>query len=145
MNQVVVLSSSRRFNKLERELKSVITSALIYLRRSSAYVEIYLVSDIMMKSLNSRFRGRRRVTNVLSFNMNKDFFNSPPKVLHKHLGEIYLTPDYIRNRHEDLGYLAIHGLLHLLGYAHNKKRDRIKMESLESGILRRLRRFNRKA
>ena len=134
-----MISLHRRFSLLERSLKSVILNALIYLRRSQVYIEVFLVSDATIKSLNTRFRGRRRVTNVLSFVSDKNFFAISPRSLQKYIGEIYLAPQYIDCHHEDITYLAVHGLLHLLGYAHTKKRDRIKMESLESKVLRHLR------
>jgi ssRNA-specific RNase YbeY (16S rRNA maturation enzyme) len=50
------------------------------------------------------------------------------------LGEVYLCPSYIKVNGESLEYLAIHGLLHLMGFNHEKNRDRIRMKSTEQKI-----------
>ena len=52
------------------------------------------------------------------------------------LGEIYLGPDYIRRHGEDLSYMAVHGLLHLLGHDHTEKGERLRMERKERQIMK---------
>jgi len=54
------------------------------------------------------------------------------------LGEIFLAPEYVRDHGEDIVFLAVHGLLHLLGYTHDGERDSIKMERKEREIIRRI-------
>ncbi len=71
-----------------------------------------------MRKLNRDLRKKDKVTDILSFS------GSPPK----DLGEMALCGQFIKKQaeihhissKEELGYLLIHGLLHLLGYEHEK-------------------------
>jgi rRNA maturation RNase YbeY len=54
-----------------------------------------------------------------------------PDIKEKYLGEIHLNPFYIKSKGEDLLFMLFHGLLHIAGYDHKKKNDRIRMEKKE--------------
>lgn len=74
-----------------------------------------------MLSLNTNFRGKHYATDVLSFAMDGEV-----------LGEIVLCPDVIVKQAEDhdlhesqeLAYLFLHGILHLLGFDHEEDAQR---------------------
>jgi probable rRNA maturation factor len=59
------------------------------------------------------------------------------------LGDIYIcipqmkrqAKDYGHSEKRELSFLAVHGLLHLLGYDHMEKEDEEKMFSLQELIL----------
>ena len=91
------------------------------LNKGSFYLEVYLVGNDFMNK------------NVLSFAHPKGF--PLPDLKQQALGEIYLNPKYIKAHGEDLTYMLIHGFLHLLGYDHIKKSDRIVMERKEQKLL----------
>lgn len=95
---------------------------------------IYLIDGKAMRRLNREFRGKDKPTDVLSFEFPADF--PVPKGEKRPLGEIYLNPAYIKKNGETLEYLLTHGILHLLGFNHIKKSDRIRMEKLEEKILK---------
>ena len=101
----------------------------------NSYAAIFLVSNKKIQSLNKKFRKKDKPTNVLAFPFAKGF--PEPKKGKKFLGEIYLSPEYIRDHKENIEFMAIHGLLHLLGFNHIKKSDRIKMQSLEKKLMAR--------
>lgn len=81
-------------------------------------------------SLNRKFRGKNRPTNVLTF----------------HTGDVVLCHPVIRREAREQGkslrahyaHLVVHGALHARGYDHEKKRDAARMEAREIRILRRL-------
>ncbi len=75
-------------------------------------------------------------TNVLSFPNPKDFPH--PEYDGIYLGEIYLNPDYIKEHEENFDHMLLHGILHLLGFDHEKRGERLKMEGLEKDILKQL-------
>ncbi len=87
-----------------------------------AEVSIALVSEEEIKILNEEFRGIPEPTDVLSF-----IYDPLPEVS----GEIVLAPSYIKRQAEEnntgfeqeLSMLLIHGLLHLLGYDHEKNNE----------------------
>jgi probable rRNA maturation factor len=103
-------------------------------RRSSS-LTILLSSDQRLKELNRNFRGQNKPTNVLSFpSDDKD------KV---YLGDVALAYEVTAGEAKESGkrlvdhatHLAVHGVLHLLGFDHQTERAARKMEPLESEIL----------
>ena len=97
--------------------------------RARGAVHIALVSNARMRVLNRMFRGTDRPTDVLSF-------DDPDRPL----GEIAIATGVARRqareaRHTQLAelrILALHGLLHLLGYDH--ERDNGEMHRLEQRL-----------
>jgi probable rRNA maturation factor len=100
--------------------------------RAGGELTIALVSDREIESLNRRFRGVPRVTDVLSF----------PAGEQGVMGDVVIALGRARHQARLAGHsldrelrtLALHGLLHLLGYNHET--DQGTMARLE----RRLRR-----
>jgi len=98
-------------------------------------VSIALVSDSRIRALNHTYRRKDRVTDVLSFPADLPFPN-------RFLGEIVIARGIARRqareaRHSELTelrLLALHGLLHLLGYDH--ERDRGEMRRTEQRLRR---------
>ncbi len=114
-----------------RRLELLAEKLLKFLGKDKAAVAVFLADDAIMRRLNRAFLGRNSSTNVLSFPAP----NFPKVIRRDFLGEIYLNPTYIRKRKEDMIFMMIHGLLHLLGYNHEAKSDRMKMEKMEIKLL----------
>ncbi|MBI4193058.1 MAG: rRNA maturation RNAse YbeY [Candidatus Colwellbacteria bacterium] len=118
---VTVVAVDRRYRSLVGRVKRCTERALARMGRADARIELYLVGSSKMRS------------NVLAF--------EPPKNFPQHrgggtfLGEVYLNPTYIQNQGEELDYMALHGILHLVGYDHRKAGDRIGMEQKERELL----------
>lgn len=96
-------------------------------------LSIVLVGAERMRKLNRQYRGKNRVTDVLAFPAMKFDFSKPYntfKELRKieGLGEIVLCPRVIKKNarrfnlsfKQELFRCLIHGVLHLLGYDHEK-------------------------
>jgi len=114
-------------------------------RRARGTITIALVSDAQMRTLNRRYRGKDYATDVLSFPLLADPDRPAARRSgrgHSHLGDIVIARGVAGRQAraaghgtpEELRILALHGLLHLLGYDH--ERDHGQMARLE----RRLRR-----
>jgi len=93
----------------------------------NAEVSVLLVGDTAMRSLNRRYRGRDRTTDVLSFPLREGRFSRiQPQVL----GDIVLSlPTAARQAkaagesyYSEIERLLVHGYLHLLGYDHERSR-----------------------
>lgn len=122
----IIISLDKKFDKEEKLVKGVLGKLDRILGLKGKYVEVYLVGNKFMEK------------NVLSFEAPKKF-PRPDVKGYESLGEVYLNPDYIRKNGEDLAFMLVHGLLHLLGYDHKKERDRIKMEAKEKELMEKLR------
>lgn len=83
--------------------------------RREVELNLVLVDDGYIQRLNRQFRGEDRPTDVLAFPGDNRF-----------LGEVYISWDRALAQAKEFGVsiaeevdrLAIHGLLHLLGYTH---------------------------
>ncbi|MDP3729346.1 MAG: rRNA maturation RNase YbeY [bacterium] len=116
-----------------RQKRSVVQHArrLGRLLSKKGVIEVYIVGSALMKKINKTFRKKDVATNVLSFEKPKNFPGFK-------LGEVYLDPAYITRHKEDMRLMLIHGVLHILGYDHMKKGDRINMEKRETELMRKL-------
>ncbi|MDD5098963.1 MAG: rRNA maturation RNase YbeY [Candidatus Colwellbacteria bacterium] len=126
-------SGSIKDRRTDLFIKRSAEKILSALRLSGCEVDIFLVSDELMRDINMAYRKKDKPTTVLSF---EDPDIPHPETRLRHLGEIYLAPKYISAHNEDIGRLLVHGILHLVGYDHIKKTDEIRMEKKEKEILR---------
>ena len=85
-----------------------------------ASVTLVFVEKAQMQSMNSQYRGKNKVTDILSF----EGFGGDDGTL----GDLVLCGEVVDaqalehelSSRQELGYLVIHGLLHLLGYEHEQ-------------------------
>ena len=91
---------------------------------STKEVELLIVDDETMLSLNSEHRGKESTTDVLSFPMEAPF--TEQSIFGMPLGSIIIAASYVKQEADTLGHseqdelslLFIHGMLHLLGFDH---------------------------
>jgi rRNA maturation RNase YbeY len=119
-NKVLISNEYKRYKPLESKLEYAAEKLFKLTNQKNSYLEIYIVGKSFMNN------------NVLALPVPKDF--PRPDIKGKFLGEIYLNPEYIEHEGEDIFFMALHGFLHLLGYDHKKKSDRIIMESKEKEL-----------
>lgn len=136
--RVDVFVLDKRYGQYKKIVGLIGKKVISYLKKNNSVIQIYLVPGRLMRSINKRFLGKDRDTNILSFDEDgsPDFFDfgELTKKGGKMAGEIYLSPGYISKHKEDVSHLLIHGILHLFGYDHKAKGDTIKMENLENHI-----------
>jgi probable rRNA maturation factor len=135
-NRVGAVASRKGFISYRLPLKNLAQRALFYLKQSDVALEVQLVTLQEIAKLNRLYRKKDKPTDVLSFGVSKAMVFS--KKGPRPLGEIYLSPEYIKDQGGDIFYLMVHGLLHLLGYDHKKKGDMIKMSRKEKWLMKKL-------
>lgn len=94
------------------------------LEEKTYIISLTLVDEATSLDINKKFRNKDYVADVISFAYLDDEKEETGEVLD--LGELILCPDKILERakevdndfDEEMIYLYIHGLLHLLGYDH---------------------------
>ena len=102
-------------------------------------VDVLVTSNAEMKSLNRRFRGKDKATDVLSFSRARE------DARRQFAGEIAVSAEIAANNALLLGHsaaqevkiLILHGILHLRGYDH--ERDNGRMARRERQLRARLR------
>jgi len=120
------------------------------LRLHGEVASIWFVDDAQMAQWNRDYRGKRGSTDVLSFPASangdqRDFrAGSQRREDRGYLGDIAISAvvakrnarRFHRTLPQELRILILHGVLHLLGYDH--ERDNGEMERVEAGLRARL-------
>ncbi|HEY7448628.1 MAG TPA: rRNA maturation RNase YbeY [Vicinamibacterales bacterium] len=110
-------------------------------RSARGSVTLALVGDRRVRALNRRYRGVDRVTDVLSFTA--DAPAGEVGAVGPFLGDVVIATGVAARQAHAAGHsvgteyriLALHGLLHLLGYDH--ERDGGRMARVEASLRRR--------
>lgn len=140
---VWIRSRLRRSLLLLPEIEKVIQKIMALAGEPHAEVSVEFVGDRRMRRLNRDYRGRDVPTDVLSFPMREAVGPATPL-----LGDVVISlPTAIRyatrNRRsldQEVVRLLIHGILHLLGYDHERSaREARRMRLKEQRIFRALR------
>ncbi|THE15424.1 rRNA maturation RNase YbeY [Bacillus timonensis] len=109
-------------------------------------VSITFVDNDRIQEINREYRDKDQPTDVISFAMEEMGEGEIAIIgddIPKLLGDIIISIPRTREQAEDyghsfareLGFLAVHGFLHLLGYDHMTKEDESKMFSRQKEIL----------
>ncbi|MBQ9012332.1 MAG: rRNA maturation RNase YbeY [Bacilli bacterium] len=141
MNYVTVVNN---YNKNVEEfdyLKEFISYLVEKLELQNAMFNVIIVDDKYIHKINKEYRGIDRPTDVISFALEDDKQIDLPDL--RVLGDIYISYDKVISQAKEYGhsnkrelcFLAVHGLLHLLGYDHMTKYDEIKMFGLQKELL----------
>lgn len=136
MNKVEVFSTSKKFHPYEAGVTRVALKTLKLLKKDGFFVEIHLISDSEIRSINRIHRNKDKATNVLSFEQPGKFKDASIKL--KPLGEIFISPEFVKREKQSMDHMVVHGLLHLLGYDHETEKERGVMEKKEKMLLEKL-------
>ncbi len=114
--------------------------------RANYEIDVSLVDEETIQTINRDYRKIDRVTDVISFAFNddtdpRDQINDEKTL--RMLGEILICLPQAKRQAADIGnsekrelsFLFVHGLLHLLGYDHQTKEEEETMFALQEEIL----------
>ena len=119
---------SKKGSEIKKLAKDVISQLTL---PNNTELCITFIDDTEMRKLNSNYRNIDRTTDVLSFPQDEQF-----------LGDVVISiPTALRNAKryvsedgDEVKRLIIHGILHLLGYDHKKKKERETMRAKEKEL-----------
>lgn len=134
-------------NKLDIEIKErqVLEDFISYcvnkLKLKNVVFNVIIINDEEIHKLNKKYRGIDRSTDVITFALEDQ--KDGPLLGVRMLGDIYISYDkvimqaleYGHSKTREICFLAVHGLLHLLGYDHMKKEDEEKMFGIQKELL----------
>jgi probable rRNA maturation factor len=135
-------------------LRRAVAAALEAEERGAGHaVDVRVTDDAGIQALNRAHRGVDRPTDVLSFPLQDAPADAPggagfvlPPGAVVHLGDIVLSwpravaqaAEYGHSVEREAAYLAVHGVLHLLGYNHEQQADARMMRAHEEAVMERL-------
>lgn len=108
-------------------------------------ISIIILDNNAIRRINNRYRKKNSPTDVISFAERDMPFPRADAV--KHLGDVYISlerawqqyRDYSESFREEVRRLLVHGILHLMGYDHEKSmREERKMEKKEEWLIKKL-------
>ena len=124
----------------ERRIKKIAENILNYLGISSHELSILFLDNRGITEINKKYLKRNRPTNVISFSLTEgEFGNINPQVL----GDVVISIEKAleqaeingKTPGEEISFLLIHGILHLLGYDHIRgKGERKRMRGKEKEV-----------
>ncbi len=125
----------KSFTNLVGEVERVASFTLRELCETGVAVEIFLVPDKVVQSLNRKYRGKSTPTDILSFEILRDGTMPRPDMKGtRFLGELFIAPRWASKKKNDVRFLVIHGILHLFGYTHESEKKSIIMGKQEQQI-----------
>lgn len=144
-----------RATDLEKEIiRDVATATFLHFKQKDIFItEVNIVSPEEIKEMNANLRGIDSVTDVLSFPDQDIKGNLPVKAEdfgegEKEGGKIILgalcicreraeeqAKEYGHSVEREIGFLTVHGLLHLLGFDHIEEADEKVMRAHQTQIL----------
>jgi probable rRNA maturation factor len=125
----------------KRKVRGTVLRILKILDCADKEISISFVDDENIQQLNKQYLGRDKATNVLSFSLQEGEFNDiNPQIL----GDIIISVETAKRDAlygkltftQEIDFLIIHGILHLLGYNHENttKKESNKMRQKEKEL-----------
>lgn len=154
MSDTIVIQIDEPFTALVdvENLRAVLAHLLCQVEQPTAELTLVITDDATVQSLNRDYRGVDAPTDVLSFAAQEDATGAPelsdlpPELaaeLASYLGDVMIAYPYATRQAAhyqnsvaaELRLLAVHGVLHLLGYDHATAAEEAAMWTLQSAIL----------
>lgn len=124
-------------------ISSVSEKTLEHTGTDNVSVSVILTDNETIHEINREYRGKDRPTDVISFAYRDEPFPSPDDMTEE-LGDVYISLEKANEQaaefevtlQEEVKRLLVHGLLHLLGYDHERSpEDEKEMQDLEEKII----------
>ena len=106
---------------------------------------VHSLNESESKKLNQKTFNKNKSTDVLSFPLYNDIeaINQLDESMHEDMGDMFICRNVIKKNAEiydkdfveELQYIVIHGLLHLIGYSHEKND---KLKTYESKLMKKI-------
>ena len=133
MNQIGMFNETGvELTEEEKMIQKLVKEVLKEEKVRNAECNIIFVDNEKIHEINREYRHIDRVTDVISFALEDEMENEPSAQYEMRvLGDIYISVDQAKEQALEYGhsflreicFLAIHGMLHLLGYDHQTTED----------------------
>ena len=145
MNQIGMFNETDvELTEEEKMIQKLVKEVLKEEKVRNAECNIIFVDNEKIHEINREYRHIDRVTDVISFALEDEMENEPSAQYEMRvLGDIYISVDRAKEQALEYGhsflreicFLAIHGMLHLLGYDHQTTEDeKIMFQKQEEGL-----------
>lgn len=134
-----------RFKIRRRKIRSTLSRILKLLECPDKEISIVFTDDEGIRQINKHYLGKNKATNVISFSL----LEGPYGNINPHmLGDIVISVETAQrdalkgclSTEEEIAFLIIHGVLHLLGYNHENtsRKEALRMKHKEKELFHRI-------
>ncbi len=135
--KIIIQNRQRKYPIDKRQIHDWVSKILQILDENTGEVGVTFVNNRVIQELNRQYRGKDTPTDVLSFPMlenpkeHEKTFRIEEETPTRLLGDVIISlekaheeaPLFYKGFSEQVLFLIIHGLLHLLGYDHEQSRN----------------------
>ena len=135
---MIEINNKTRSNISLKLIEDVSLDFLKYYKKQRYSVSIAFVGDVKIRQLNKKYRKKDKTTDVLSFvNADSKFIND------NELGELIINYQQIKKQakkykktvKQELVFILVHGLLHLIGHDDRIEKERLKMITMANKFI----------
>ena len=142
MNEIEIFNETSEEIKEIETVKRLMDYSTKYEGVENVSFNIIIVDNNRIHEINKEYRGVDRPTDVVSFALEEEAFPTIEGDI-RTLGDIYISIEKAREQaleyghsfEREISFLALHGLLHLLGYDHMEKEEEKIMFEKQDKIL----------
>lgn len=148
----VIITNKQKAVKIPTGIRMLIRrccNAVLQLEKFEwpAEISVTFTDNKGIKELNKQYRNKDIETDVLSFPMGENGkYDTDMETGAKILGDVVISMEKARDQAElyghglqrEVGYLTAHSVLHLLGYDHMEKLEKVRMREKEELIMEQL-------
>ena len=124
-----IKNSQNKIKIDKRTIRSTVLKILKNLDCADKEISLSFIDDEKIKQLNKQYLGKDKATNVLSFSLLEgEYGNINPQIL----GDVIISVETAQRDalygkltvDQEIDFLIIHGILHLLGYNHENTTEK---------------------
>lgn len=148
----VIITDKQKKVRIPTGLRMLVRRSCIAVLRAeefqgNAEISVTFVDNAEIKRLNKEFREIDAATDVLSFPLGENGeYDINPDTGAKLLGDIVISMERALEQSKEFGhsferevcYLAVHSMLHLLGYDHMEPKEKAEMRMKEETVMSRI-------
>lgn len=147
----MIIDINDETNQLEQNQLELLEKLLDYAREkeeieNDAELSITIVDNETIQEINKQYRDKDQPTDVISFALDEhgeEEIEIRGDNLPRHLGDIIISIEKVNEQaneyghsfNRELGFLAVHGFLHLLGYDHMTTEEEKEMMERQDHLL----------
>lgn len=131
----------------KKDIENVVKTVLDFLKKKDVEVSVHLIGDKKIQKINTDYRGKNKVTDVLAFAMQDTATSFKAKEqMGDDLGDIFISIPQVKRQakeqkilyKEELVRILVHGVLHLNGFDHMEEKDEKEMFGLQEKMVKKL-------
>jgi probable rRNA maturation factor len=121
----------------KRAVHSLISSLVLEFNLSISFLSISFISSPKLRSINQKYLKHDFNTDIITFNYSKKADKTDGEILISFEEARLNAKKYKTKYSKEISRLIVHGVLHLLNYDDNNKKNKVIMKQMENKLINR--------